>query len=139
MDSNCRAKGTLRIAHSSCSTSTILNRGEQPFEEEHSTSGKSQQTSKFERDHNSKQENSVSSNVLIKSQGHNFTFEAKMNMTKHSRNTNTIAQKIKRPTMMPTLRTTVMSWSSDSCRGMCNSFEFISLSLLSYFAFTFFH
>ena len=41
--------------------------------------------------------------------------------------------------MMPTLRTTVMSWSSDSCRGMCNSFEFISLSLLSYFAFTFFH
>ena len=87
MDGNCRAKGTLRIAHSACSTSTSQNRVEHPLEKEHLTSVKSQQTTKFERDYNSKQENSLSSNVLIRAEGHNFTFEAKMNMTKHSRNT----------------------------------------------------
>ena len=129
MDGNCKAGSTLRIAHNACSKST-QGRVEHTLEEEEN---QSRQTTEFERGQNSKQENSLSSNLLMKAQGHNFTFEAKMNMTKLSRNTK--AQKIKRPTMRPTLRTTGQSWSSDSCRGTCNSSKFTSLSLVPYFGY----
>ena len=68
-----------------------------------------------ERGVKSKEENSLSTNVLIKAQGHNFTFEAKVNVTKLSRNMiNREDQKSKRPTTRPITK----PWSSDSCRGM---------------------